>query len=908
MVLIARPARVVADDNSSSSPKQDAKSEASPTPAPTTPGPAEVAKMCQQNVEISNDLGSLLNQLKALNPPPPTPSVPEPGPATPVPQASSTLPAAVPADWQKKVLVQQVLANEGVMLQSLRGANERANEELQAAATARTPEQRQTHLEKAHEQADESAGLITQLTYQLAQSAPHPPPMPRISFGDMPDRELLIKMAPSGGNPPVLSVEQSYDGNAARVYQEVNQGIGTHFYSIPSPTGPPVPSSGLQSSVSAGSGAPTQHHGIGYEVPPPPIPQKEPGGIKFCGARAEELANTLDVTSIAFDPVRGRIVLAGPKQGSAQSFDLDVFSDVLLLAEQEYEPFFSLDPSEPADWDGSLSRITEAMDKKYSTMEIAQKVRALCPAPVTRGSRTYYYTTIEAFDPDLVKEANRGHDITTTVVYSPGWLRYSKVGQILFEADMAIKSVASGFFDRAGSIEPAFVWQDDDFNPIWLNRDVSSSAAGRANFELSHTKINESDARIDLAEVHPGLYVTQRKNGTSQDLPPSTNDVAISKYFDSHWHEFVEHVPEIARLEMVFRAYVAARFLIAHHPGLAARIRAMPRFFPPEQPPLRIIHPTVIRVAFENGRPIPVVPDTDIMFDFSIGYGGGVKFGLEAEGSEPSRVEVANVPVDPNDWFHGLLAAASYGDAGYVESGDRGAAAIEFDSDGLPAVWHLRIASMALVLVLIAGAATLIKRRFDWQQLAAMKTCRHCAGVHGKMGRIALAASAMTASAMMYLCILPLLAAYDTPWSLPQLCFALSILVAVLLTFILIGTVIQSLGGLISKGGPRNSGWAAAMFTGAHITCLFFAVFLLHRGLNGGAIGSNLAEVLTPTVTERIFVKLNGIGPIAIALGIGLAGTILTVLLRWAVPYALGSRPLALYSPHETHTHSPAPS
>jgi hypothetical protein len=176
------------------------------------------------------------------------------------------------------------------------------------------------------------------------------------------------------------------------------------------------------------------------------------------------------------------------------------------------------------------------------------------------------------------------------------------------------------------------------------------------------------------------------------------------------------------------------------------------------------------------------------------------------------------------------------------------------------------------------------------------------------MGRIALAASAMTASAMMYLCILPLLAAYDTPWSLPQLCFALGILLAVLLTFILIGTVIQSLGGLISKGGPRNSGWAAAMFTGAHITCLFFAAFLLHRGLNGGAIGNNLAEVLTPAVTERIFVKLNGIGPIAIALGIGLAGTVLTMLMRWAGPYAFGSRPLALYSPHETHAHSPAPS
>src|SRR5258706_567573 len=442
--------------------------------------------------------------------------------------------------------------------------------------------------------------------------------------------------------PSVRLAARNFDGAAEKAYQEVNRGIGTHYFGLPVATGP----------------------------------QKEPGGIKFSGARAQELAATLDVTSIAFDPVRGKIVLVGAKQQAAQTFDLDVFADVLRLAVEEYEPFFSLDPSEPHDWDESLTPIGKALRAKYDADELAKRVRALSPTGIPHGSRVYYYTTVETLDPQLVAQANRGRDMTVKLVYSPDWLRYSKVGAILFDGDLAIKAVASGFVERGGAIEPAFVWAMPDFDPVWLHRDDAS--AGRANFELAHARVREGGARLDLVDVHPGLYVTGRRPGTNEDTAPSSHDKAISEHFDKHWREYVANVPEIGRLEMVFRAYVAARFLVDHHPGLAAP-------------------------------------------------------------------------------------------------------------------WHMRLIAGVSLLVLLTAGVVLMLRQFDWQRLGSLPTCRHCVRIHRRVGWIVLLPSAITVAAMLYLTLLPLVGAYESRWSLPQIVAAAVILMAVTVSFIMLGSLARLL-------------------------------------------------------------------------------------------------------------------
>jgi hypothetical protein len=784
-------------------------------------------------------------------------------------RALTTQPAAAPAPPPPSVVIartKMAVASYRAHLEQAQMFQAAADTELGAARNEPDVVMREKRFQKVLALQGKRDGLTATLALEFKAASrsaastgtaaipPGASPHFNSTHFNSPTFELLKKMAPSSA-----VAARAFDGAADRAYREVNRGVGTHHFPLPTASGP----------------------------------QKEPGGIKFSGARAEELAATLDVTSIAFDPIRGQIVLVGAKQQTAQTFDLDVFADVLRLAAEEYEPFFSLDPSEPNDWDESLTPIVEALARNYRPEEIAQRVRELSPTGIPHGGRIYYYTTVEALDPELAAAANRGRDLTVNVVYSPDWLRYSKVGAILFDGDLAIKAVASGFLERGGAIEPAFVWQLADFDPVWLHRDGES--AGRANFELAHAEIRQSNMRLDLTEVHPGLYVTARKSGTNVDLKPSAHDLHISQHFDKHWQEYVAQVPEIARLQMVFRAYVAARFLIKHHPGLAARIQAMPREVPPEQPPLRIVSPTVIRVAFQDGKPVPLISGQGL-YDLSLGYGGGVKFGVEPEDKEAARVTVQTVSVDSNDWVQGLLAAVTYGGEGYREEPGGGAVVLYFDSlPGLSSAWHMRVIAAVGILVLLTAGTVLVLRQFDWQQLGLLPTCRHCARIHRRIGWLALLPSAITVAAMLYLSLLPLLGAYEARWSLPQIVAAACILIAVAVSFIMLGSLTRAVASAVRSDAPQSRGPATAFFTGAHVACLAFAVLLLHRGFSSHAIENNLVRMLSPAVIERVLLRLGGIQPMAIAALIAAAGSVITIVVRWGGPYLLGSRPLPLY-------------
>jgi len=251
------------------------------------------------------------------------------------------------------------------------------------------------------------------------------------------------------------------------------------------------------------------------------------------------------------------------------------------------------------------------------------------------------------------------------------------------------------------------------------------------------------------------------------------------------------------------------------------------------------------------------------------------------------------------------LLAATYGDQGYSELPGRGAAALlEFDSPGLPLHWHVRmIGAIAALLVLTAGAS-LVLRQFDWQQLALRSTCRHCVRVHRWIGRLALALSAITAAGMLYLGLLPLAAAADVPWSGPQVGAAVAVLAAVVSSLILLGLLARAIATARS-GVPRNRGPGTALFTGAHVACIAFAIFLFHGGFSASAIGGNLARLLGPTVAECIFARLGGIGPPAIAALVAAGASTLVILFRWAGPYVFDSRPLPLLR-FSAHSHSTA--
>lgn len=622
---------------------------------------------------------------------------------------------------------------------------------------------------------------------------------------------------------------------------------------------------------------------------------KEPGGIKFNGERADELALKLDIDSVAYDPVRGRLVVSGKK--SEEAFDMDVFADVLRLAVEEHEPFFSMDPSRIEDWDNSGSRFAEKLRGKYSTEQLAARVRSLCSQPIQRGNRSYYYATAYDLDAGLFAAANEGRDISCKLVFSPNWLRYSKLGWILYEADMAIKAVAAGFFQHWPDVAPSPAWELPDFNPTWLNRHEHHS--GRANFELDEASVVDAHGRLSLAEIRPKLYVTYRESGTHQDVfpqPPACK--AVSDHFTRNWHFYVDRLPELGRLQNVYKAYVAAKYLVREHPGLAERIRLLPRQADwPEQPPLRSIRPNVVRVCYEGERLVPLDDEQRVWWDIGGGFGGGAVFKVAEKIDFSGRTAAPAALTGAT-----LLDAASTLD--FEEQGDHAALAFEIGTTPMPGGPMFRtgvLVAGVLLGVALLGASL---RRWDWQQIGASQSCRHCEKVYAGVGRAALLGHALTAAGLFCLLVLPLLAAWregEVPWT--RLVVAVLVLTGVAALLTLTGSLILACIRRVRPAVPGHRGWVPAFFVGGQLCGFVMLVALWQSGVSANAVGMACRRLLGSALGERLLVQFGGAAPLAWAAWTLAAGLLLVLLSRWVVPLILGSRPL-LFSSSQSHHHS----
>lgn len=616
---------------------------------------------------------------------------------------------------------------------------------------------------------------------------------------------------------------------------------------------------------------------------------KEPGGIKFSSARADELGRQLDVDSIDYDPVRGRLVLSGKK--SSDAFDLDLFREVLHLAVEESEPFFSMDSSVPLDWDKTLVRIAPLLREKYDPKTLAARVQALCRQPIRHGNRTYYYATTDELDPVLAARAHHGFDISEKLVFSPNWLRYSKLGWILYEADMAIKGVAAGFLERWPHVIASPAWETPDFKPSWLLE--KAGYAGRANFELDDAGVLDADGRRSLGDVRPKLIVAAREPGSREDVypaPPWCGE--ISAHFSRNWAFYVERIPELRQLQTVFKAYVAARLLVREHPGLAERIRGLERPVDwPEQPPLRVIRPSIVRICTVDGELVPIDPDRNAWWNVGGGFGGGANFKLQ-------NLERRDRPAPPAPWTSlALLDPASTLEV--EEHGDRAAVPLEIVLEPPPSEPLER--ATAAVLVLLLGAALLgaALGRWDWQQLAPRETCTHCGVVHAWAGRLALLGSVLTASGLFFLVGLPLFLAgqAEAEVGMPLLAAAVLIPGAVAL-LTLLGKV------LLAALRRTRPGTLQEFVAGSQLASFALVLVLCRRGVSTSAVLGAWRDLYGVEIAERLLVQLPEPAAPVWAVWILAAGLVLAVFCRSLAPFLFGSRPLFL-SPVPSHRHSP---
>lgn len=851
-------------------------------------------------------LSAAADQLKAdLQPQPqqpPRPVPPPTGPATSGPAPSPPPGRPVPPSPAQ---IDMALGNMKVAISKANEFQSIANEKIAAAERTRDPAERQRLTQQAAAALNARDGIVAQ------QLSPMAPQRAAIAPEKGPTYRLLESMAPPptpvspAPRPPPRDYRTEYDGAIKRTIESVSQGPQTKFFTLPeavrsqNPAPPPLDAQPGQLQPPRVNKYGTKH----IIVPSPTLGTptsasgREPGGIKFSSAQAAQLAATLDVSSVAFDAARGRIVLEGNR--TSQTFDLEIFADVLRLAVETNEPFFSLDASDPAQKHAAFQRTIDELHKVYRPEQLHAAVMRKSGTPFVRGSTTFYYTTADAIDPELVRRATQGFDNTTRLVFSPAWLRQSKVGWILYEADVAIKAVAAGFVERDGVVQPVpGLWNLPDFRAQWTEAAVGSATTGRANFELPHVTVTRSVGRIDLTEIHPALYVTATQPGTAIDTKPSASDERISDHFSRHWKSYVENVPEIARLDMVFRAYVAARFLAEYHPGLKSKILSLPRSLPPEQPPLLIMMPVVMRVAMQNGRPAPV-DGGGSYFDFSMGYGGGIAMatGTKSGESRP-RVEVKTVATTPGEWWSGLWAAAWYDGRYEAVDSAKGtsAVAIDFEGGDMPGSWHAgTLTPLAVLALALAGMATVL-RRADFQHIAIAQSCARCARSHGWLGTAALAADAVALTSLAYLIALPLVAsAYETTMGWRELGLTVALLAVLLAMLALLGLLLRSVTELVHPAAPRDQGIALAVFSGARLAAVLAPLWLFHAGFGVSAVGSAMAAVLTPPVAERSFAMSGGALPVLLASVGAAGGAVLALACRWLGPFLLGSRPLPLF-------------
>src|SRR5258706_6435213 len=254
------------------SPNFDGRGNASGTvPSPGDHGGAPSLPMCEAgqagvdkatfNLDEVAELAKQFNDKVQAESPPPT------SPPTLLP------PAQPPSDTMSRYYAKAAQAKLDSDMVNLKYFQRESAAEIERARTATDPKQVAEHLEKARSLQKTFGGLavaVAQEAKARSETAAGVSPearTQRIYMHYSPAFEQLKEMAPS-----FRLAAQNFDGAAEEAYQEVNRGICTHYFGLPVATGP----------------------------------QKEPGGIKFSGARAQELAATLDVTSIAFDPVRGQ--------------------------------------------------------------------------------------------------------------------------------------------------------------------------------------------------------------------------------------------------------------------------------------------------------------------------------------------------------------------------------------------------------------------------------------------------------------------------------------------------------------------------------------------------------------------------------------------------------------------------
>lgn len=155
------------------------------------------------------------------------------------------------------------------------------------------------------------------------------------------------------------------------------------------------------------------------------------GGISFTEAAALGLPLQLDIDGVMVD--KERIVLSGRSASELQQFDAAQLMTAFRLACGHGDPYFSLDPVDGKQWAAEGDTVLQAARNELRELVLT--------APYVAADG--YWLVGPAQFTQRVREV-QSPTLHSKLVFSPGWLRETRFGKVLYDADVLLKLMAGG--------------------------------------------------------------------------------------------------------------------------------------------------------------------------------------------------------------------------------------------------------------------------------------------------------------------------------------------------------------------------------------------------------------------------------------------------------------------------------
>jgi hypothetical protein len=392
---------------------------------------------------------------------------------------------------------------------------------------------------------------------------------------------------------------------------------------------------------------------------PTTIVMRAPGGISLNRAAAERMPIDVDLDGAWYRD--GKLVLSGRKS-SAHTLDAALMMTAFRAACESGDPYFSLDPDNGAAWSEEGHKASERLWEAISG-EVGWNARVQATRKTIKQRSLQVRSIWARRDyPQLWSKVTSEYpNLRSKLVFRPVWLNETRFGEILYQADVLLKELASGTSVlQPGPLRAAKVggyvsqpdrtnaknliaslhgdkiktqWQGSrfwfDVTPRGADRPVASEPAAGSNGDRDllaalrgrgmipperavvhkvRNLVKDSQA-LDLTNVYPTMFVRRRDLAKEVDIPdddPIMN--AFSADINDNVEKYVAQYKELQALTEAIRAYVVAIHVIKDNNAICRRLVAAPlldsekalRPLPPYHPSELMI--SVVRYQFGDGR------------------------------------------------------------------------------------------------------------------------------------------------------------------------------------------------------------------------------------------------------------------------------------------------------------------